>query len=381
MLLCTTSQKRRKGGTVVLEDISYVIILNYNNWKYTINCIRSLLNMSYKKFRIMVLDNASTDGSVEYLCAWMNGENVETVQVNKQLQKYIVNTQQAIPSLVIESFETQKLDTQNLKEKRVVVIKNSENTGFAAGNNIAIRCAMQQRDCAYVWILNNDTIVDTAALENAVEYAKRHPDSAIIGATLLEMNQPDKIQALGGSAFDYYFARGHALYNGYKKDDIKKIKISYDDIGYVSGASMFITKENLKKIGLIPEDFVYYFEEIIWCMKAKKEGLNLGYAPECIVYHEGGATTKLLDLYKDAGNPYHFLYFRNKLIFARKYMPSRLPIVYIGIIIDWIKKYFIDKEHLDCKIFRHWEMWKIPTKDDKLSFADAMKILDKKQSK
>ncbi|MCX7596938.1 MAG: glycosyltransferase family 2 protein, partial [Fischerella sp.] len=130
----------------------FVILLNWNGWQDTVKCIVSLKGLSYPNYEIVVLDNASTNDSVEQIRA-------------------------AHPD--------------------VTLIETGANLGFAGGNNVGIRYALEH-GAEYIWLLNNDTIVDANALSAMVTKAESDPKIGLVGSVLYYMNNPGSVQAWGG---------------------------------------------------------------------------------------------------------------------------------------------------------------------------------------
>lgn len=206
----------------------FIIILNYNG-KDTINaCLSSVLGSDYPNFEVVVVDNASDDGSFE--------------EAKKQLFKHHV-------------------------------IKNPENFGFAKGNNIGIRFALE-KFADYVLILNNDTVIEAKTISLLVTAMEKNPK---IGAA------SPLIFSLDG---DIWFAGGKICWNRMKAVHLKRpIAKTPHETGYLSGCSLFVRKEVFKKIGLFDERYFLYYEDADFSMRAKKAGFSLGIIPEASIKH------------------------------------------------------------------------------------------------
>ena len=232
-----------------------IVILNYNTPDLTIKCLKSILesdlNLSYK---IWVVDNASTDNSLE------------------KISKFI---------------------SQNSK---LVFIKNTKNYGFSRGNNIALKKVY--KDTKYCLLLNSDTVVFKDSLSNLVNFANNN-DFEIASCKLL--NPDNSLQPNTGSLPKPFAA--YAWLSGL--DDIfrKFIRIqSYQErsksyyldekeVGWVSGSVMLIKSFVFEKIGFFDEKIFMYGEDVDFCWRAKKKGCKIGWTNSAEILHIGGASS------------------------------------------------------------------------------------------
>lgn len=262
----------------------YICVLNYKNTDMTINCLKSLLSLKMVKFKILVIDNASSDES------------------SSRLRTYADH----YPN-IIKFFPLKK------------------NLGYAGGNNIGLKYALLQKDMDYCWILNNDTIVEEDSLRYLVEYMKEHPDVGLCGSKLIYDWDRTKIQGYGGKYNPWI-----GLSSTYRNvQDIEKID-------FVIGASVFLSRSFLEDVGLMCEDYFLYYEELDWSMRAKGK-FNLGCEPRSIVYHKEGASIGANATNPDNKSEFSDYYgLRNRLLFTRKFYPHCLITVYLSsIIILW----------------------------------------------
>ncbi len=214
-----------------------VIILSYNGKKYLPDLFKSLREQTLQPSEVVILDNNSSDDSVEYI-------------------------------------------EQNFREATLIVSK--ENTGFAGGNNIGIKEALKNSP-DYIFMLNQDTVCDPKCLEKLAEKASSFDN--LFACQPLVMCWPEKnlIQTSGNKM--------HFLGFGYSGD--YKREFSYEVVEklnrnpfYLSGAAMFIDVNVLNKIGLLDEDYFLYHEDTDICLRAKFLGYKLKLVPEAIVYHK-----------------------------------------------------------------------------------------------
>jgi len=158
----------------------YIIILNYNGWKDTIECLESVLKNDYKNYQIIVVDNNSPNNSMDYIINWADGKQEVVYDENSQL-KYLSQPFEPKPLDYVFYTKEEALSGGD-REKEVklnnpiIFIQAGENGGFAAGNNIGIKYALAKDDFEYVWLLNNDTVIKTNSLSNMVS---RFHDSGV----------------------------------------------------------------------------------------------------------------------------------------------------------------------------------------------------------
>jgi len=257
-----------------MNDLIYIIVLNYNNWQDTIECLESICRLEYGNYRVIVVDNASINDSIPNINKWI----AEGKNSNKSLDE-------------------------------VILIENRINTGYAGGNNMGIKYAIEKNDFQYIWIVNNDTVVDKLALKCLVEKTALDQQIGICGSRINYYNDKKNIQSVG-SKVNYYFGN---VVNVTDPDET-------DSIDGVMGASLFITKKCIETVGLLPEEYYLFFEESDYCLNAIKHGFNVTVALDSIVYHKVGGSTGGNTDYRKRSERADLLAFRSRIIFGRKYL-------------------------------------------------------------
>lgn len=295
----------------------YIIVLNYNGWNDTIECLESLLQLTYENKQILVVDNNSPDGSLEQLRDW--------------LQSRYGNTTGGFAEITEETILSEKTSLFD-PASDIVLIKAQENRGFASGNNIAMKLAVKLNDFEYLWLLNNDTVVDQNSLSALVRQAKHLKKAGkrvgICGSKLLDYYKPDTIQALGGKFNAITFTTSHVSEN---IKDTPALDVNEIEQDYVVGASMFVSREFIASVGLLSEDYFLYFEELDWAKRGLKNGFSLGYAYASKVYHKEGKSigSSLKGQIKSALADYHGI--RSKIIFVKKFYPEKKARLYASL--------------------------------------------------
>jgi GT2 family glycosyltransferase len=299
----------------------YIIIVNWNGGQETVECLDSLLLLSYPSFTLVVCDNGSSDDSLEVIKRWAESHALCYYEISSVEASY---------------------DCKRKADFPLVIIRSSVNLGFAGGNNVGMRYALARGDCDYVWLLNNDTVVDTDALTRLVERMEQQPSVGMCGSTIRLYHDPDKIQALGGA----YYCRWIGLPWHYGRFRMWGTKINQRRaemwMNYVEGASMLVSRKFVEEIGLMCEDYFLYFEEADWAVRAKGR-FQLAYAQESVVYHKVGASIGTSS--NPAKKSYICDYFniRNRILFTRRYYPLALPIIYLVLLGSLLLRLFLGK--------------------------------------
>jgi GT2 family glycosyltransferase len=246
-----------KAKTFTKPMIS-IIILNYNGMKFVGKCLESVLNSLYSDFEIILVDNASSDGSIKYV--------KDKFRSNRKL--------------------------------RLVV--NDKNYGFALGNNIGARNANGK----YLVFLNIDTIVDSDWLTELVEVMDTNPSIGAAQCKLLLMDNPKLIDSAGHDIdwFGMAYVKGHTEENQGQYDRI-------NEVFGATGAALMVRTDVFKKLGGFDEDFFMLFEEDDLCWRIWIAGYKVLYIPKAIVFHKSGG------IRSEKGN-YKNLYFsrRNRIM-------------------------------------------------------------------
>lgn len=255
-----------------------IIILNWNNWQDTIACVESCLKLSWSNFNIIIVDNGSTDGSESVL-------------------------KSRFPA--------------------VTIIQTGTNLGFAGGNNIGIRQALES-GVDYIWLLNNDAEVAPEALTRLIETMETHPTAGIAGSKIYYHGAPRKIWFAGGA---WTKGRLRLRQRGNSKlDDGQFDELSV--VGSVSGCSMLLRSTAIEKTGLMDERYFLYWEDTDLCARAEKSGYQVLFVPTSHVWHKVSASVT-----PHSENQYYY-YIRNGLFFCKTHDPVSLPLHLIYVTTD-----------------------------------------------
>lgn len=290
-----------------------IIILNWNGWKDTIECLESLQRITYPNYGIILVDNWSKDESIENIKKWANGE----IKVKSKFFKYNPTNK----PIEWTEYNREEAEREEGKEKRVtsltsndriIIIKNEKNYGFAEGNNIAIRYALRVLNSDYILMLNNDTVVDKKFLSELVRVAESNEKIGIVGPKIYFYDRPASIQSAGGK-ISFIKGRTYPLqYNELDRDS--KLSNELKKTEFVCGCVMLIHNRFLRKFGLFDPFYFSYGEDVDLSLRIRKEGYELFLVPQAKIWHKGSASTG------GYMNPFAYYYsVRNAIYFVLKY--------------------------------------------------------------
>ncbi|WP_051640922.1 glycosyltransferase family 2 protein [Bacillus sp. MB2021] len=223
-----------------------IILLNWNSYFDTYDCLKSLELITYSPFHIYIADNNSND----------------------------------------DSFDRLKKDYREKKfNLKITFLQTGSNLGFAGGNNVALKLAYQHGH-KYFWLLNNDTVVDREALSELIKTINKSMDYGVVGSKILYYDTK-KIWFAGGTISKITGSPNHL---GFGEIDNGQYN-QEQDVDYITGCSLLIRSNILKDVGYMDEDYFLYFEETDWNIKIASKGYRLVYSPNSIVYHKVSSST------------------------------------------------------------------------------------------
>lgn len=226
-------------GNESKDPLVYLLILNYKGYDDTCECIESLLEIQYSNCKLLIIDNDSQDGSEERL-------------------------RERYPDIEI--------------------IQTHKNLGFAGGNNVGIKYAMD-KSADYIGILNNDIIVDKNFLNVLVSTMESDKEIGIIGPAVCDYNNRGKVISAGAKMS---LLTGEGVYI-YVNEDYANISRNVIMCDYVNGCCMLVSADTINKVGYLPEIYFMYFEETEWCLKARKCGLKVVCDTSSVIWHKESA--------------------------------------------------------------------------------------------
>jgi GT2 family glycosyltransferase len=322
-----------------------IIILNWNGWKDTIECLESLYQIDYTNFNVIVVDNNSTDDSIEKIKKYCNGEI--------KIQSKLLNYQTKNKPIKIVNYNEKELiglskekNHYNLESyKKLTIIENIENYGFAKGNNIAIKYCINKLNSDYILLLNNDIVVDKKFLNHLIKVAEEDEKIGILGSTVYSYNYPNCILSAG---MKLNWKRGTVKMLGFKEMDIGQFK-DISKVDYVDGSNMLITRGVFEKIGYLNPDYFLYWEETDFCVRTHKANYGVVNVYNAKVWHKLGSSTK-----KVSGS-YEYFMTRNMFWFMKSHASKKQflsILVYFFVFRFWFKSSIFLLYHRDLNTFR-----------------------------
>jgi GT2 family glycosyltransferase len=243
-----------------------VVILNWNGCDDTLECLDSVARIDYSNLKVVVVDNGSTDGSM-----------------------------QAIPQ----------------RHPDATFLQTGANLGYAGGNNAGISWALEH-GADYILILNNDTIVNPDLISAFVRSTESLPAGSILGAKIYFFCNPETLWFAGGRWNPRLNSFEHIGQHQIDGSDYEQIL----EVDYITGCALFSSASTFNEVGLLDENFFLTYEETDWCYRARKMRYKCFVVPEAKLWHKvassfGGRESPL----------YSYFMTRNKLLWARKHLP------------------------------------------------------------
>jgi hypothetical protein len=241
-----------------------IITLNWNGTAVTCDLLRSINeHNTYDSIEVIVVDNASADDPTQAFLAVY---------------------------------------------RSAIIIRNQRNLGFSGGNNVGIRAAKGD----YLFLVNNDTEFTPGLIEGLVNTFKQYPAAGVVSPK-----------------FHYFFEKGTIEYAGYRSVNIftgrnsmigsrEKDEGQYNqakETQYAHGGGMMVSRKVISDVGLMPEEFFLYYEELDWSEQIKKKGFKIYFQPDSLIYHKESMTTGKMSPLKT------FYLTRNRILFMRRNTP------------------------------------------------------------
>lgn len=277
-----------RGKMESLKPLVYIILVNYKGYADTIDCVNSLLKINYDNYKIVIVENASSDAALIKENQFINAN--------------------------------------------ATVLYAQENKGFSEGNNIGIRYAMRYNP-DYLLLLNNDTVVQSDFLNQLVKTAETQEKIGIVTGRIYYYKNQDAL----------WYSGGH-----YNRSTGKTNQVLYDKsvgeektITFASGCLMLISNECIQKVGLLDDSYFMYSEDADYCCRVCNAGLKIVWNPKSIIYHKVSASV-------GDNSPFQQYYItRNNFIMTRKYGNKKIK-AYLNRLLQCVKD--ILKGRLELKI-------------------------------
>lgn len=272
------------------EPLVFIILVNWNGKTVTLDCLDSLANISYKNFRILVVDNASSDGSAQAIRERHSG---------------------------------------------VIVLEQKENLRFAGGNNVGMRYALEH-GAELLCLLNNDTTVDKNFLTYLVTRMTSDKNIGMVAPKIYYHDEPNRIWFAGGEISMW---TGTMKHTGIRELDHGQHDTS-KAIDYTTGCCIVTKREVVERVGMLDESFFIYTEDADWSMRVRRAGYSIVYEPQAKIWHKLSVTS---------GGHLSFFKMKNKFIsnlrffFRYASLPQKVVFPWMNVVVNgWAAvKYFV----------------------------------------
>jgi GT2 family glycosyltransferase len=244
-----------------------IIIPIWNGLDDTLECLNSLKDLTYPHFSTIVVDNGSTDDSVDAIVAWSKS---------------------------------------NLN---VIVLQNKTNMGFTGGCNLGIQHALSQQT-DYILLLNNDTTITPDFLSILIDVSEQDEGIGMAGPKIYRYGTEGILDSAGIRAIIWLaqpFLQGHGETDMGQYD-------TQEDCPYITGCALLVKRQVIEQIGMLDEDYINYLEDFDWGYRAALTGYRLVYVPQSHIYHKGSKTSGIWSPF------YYYHNTRSRILFARKHI-------------------------------------------------------------
>ncbi|MEN6330238.1 MAG: glycosyltransferase family 2 protein [Methanobacteriaceae archaeon] len=282
-----------------------VIIINWNRGRDTIECLESIYQIDYPKFQVVLLDNSSSDDSLQQIRDYCQGKiTVSSPYFNYQ------STNKPLKFGEYSKGQFTTGDGVSDVSHDLLLLKNDRNQGFAEGNNLAIEFSIQNLKPDYILLLNNDTVVEEEFLTELVKAAQNSDQIGFAGPKIYYYDYQGRKDVINFAGGYLNLNTGHSQSIGVGEVDTGQ----YDTlrrVDYVEGSCLLVKTPVLEEIGLLDPSFFAYWEETDLCTRGHQAGYDSVMVPQARIWHKISSSTPTPDRL--------YYYTRNKFFFMKKH--------------------------------------------------------------
>lgn len=301
-----------------------IITINYNQPKVTAEWLHSIRNITYPAYEIIIVDNASTQDTLE----------------------------EYIPDFT-----------------NVLLIKSLENKGFAGGNNLGVQYARGE----FILFINNDTEVEANFLELLVDCMRSNSNIGMVSPKIKYYYNKNIIQYVGGGKINAFTGRGK--FKGHGEQDTNKYTLT-EATELIHGAALLVSRTVISNVGLMDEAYFLYYEELDWCERAKKSGYLMYVVGGSVIYHKESMSV-------GKSSPLRMFYItRNRILFMRKNRSKLSFFIYLWFFIcisipKSVVQFLLQRRFDLLQAFIKGILWHLPFKWKEFNFFNSLSIIYK----
>lgn len=306
-----------------------VILVSYNTGDVLLDSLESLLAAARfpgaPDLRVLVVDNASPDDTLTRLTGWADGARPWTPSDDMPFEP---RTPRGPVTLDLRDLgrDGRHATLGTASNDVVGYLQAGANDGFAAGVNHGLETFRAMEDVDYFWILNSDAMSEPqtpARLVAAARAAEAGAGFGILGGRCYYADPPRQIQWDGGGKVDRWTGRMLPVALGVQDSAAGLPGPADGTLDYIAGCHMFVGRTYLDRVGLMPEGYFLYFEEVDWCMR--RGDLSLSWVEDAAIHHRAGGSIGSQTLQSGPSVVAAYWMFRNRVRFVRRWNPAGLP--------------------------------------------------------
>jgi hypothetical protein len=301
-----------------------IIILNWNGWWDTIECLESVFRITYPNYQVIVVDNGSSNDSVEKIKAWAEGKQ-EVLTPESTHPLYYLSHPPVIKPIPCIRYSVKEAEiggnpelekeifnlSQTTNYKPLILIQTGTNLGFAGGSNVGIKYVLAKHDFDSIILLNNDVVIAHDAVSILVNARLKYGDESIFGGRIYYYSDPEKIWYDGGHFYEWL---GRTVHINMGKRDIRDV--ADREVNFITFCYVLIPTKILKEIGLLDERYFMYVEDLDYCYRIWKRGFKLYHIPSSKIWHKVGASVG-----EEASSFSAYWIMRNRIRFIKNKLP------------------------------------------------------------
>ncbi len=296
-----------------IEPHVSIIILNWNGWKDTIECLESVLKLDYPNFHVILIDNNSADDSADKISCWAEGKRQEPIETS---YPEVINPLEKKPLAFVVADLSEYGQIEIAKQNaKLLFFKSNSNLGFAVACNRGMKIATNYYQSDYFFLLNNDTVIKKDVLANLITILENDKSIGAAQATIYNYFNPGQIDNAGGRILFW----GQTKY--YRKIDPTEVR----EISFINGCALCVRTDITTKLGPLSEKYFFGEEDFEFSYRLNKLSIKMVCAGNSQVFHKVGISAQVL--LKNVERKI-FLFAVNRIVDLRDFYPYLLWIVW-----------------------------------------------------